>query len=102
MVISYVTRSPVSQLAGTGTIAAVIYDSLNWVVDHPMAATIWQTRTKVTDLSFAVTDEKITNSTPTSQDSLLSLPVKIKQGPALRPKNPLADNLETKPALSQD
>lgn len=45
-----------------------------------MAATMQESRTKVTDLSFADTDEEITRFLRTNQELLLLWPVNTKHG----------------------
>lgn len=44
--------------------------------DHSTAATIREPQTDITDLNFAIPDDKVSISTPINQDSLLSQPVR--------------------------
>lgn len=70
MDISYVSRSLVIHLAVTGSITAIVYESLNIIVDQATSVSIRKPRTEVTDLSFAGPDEEITISTATNLESL--------------------------------
>lgn len=101
IVISYAICSTAIYWAATDNMAALICPSLNWTMDQATVAPIRQPWSKVTDLSFASQDEEITNSTPTSQNSHLSRPVKTKHGHAQRQQNRQVGNLGTKTALSQ-
>lgn len=102
MVISYATKSPVIQLAVTGNMAAEMYESLNSMINQDTAAIIRQPLTKVPDRRFAASDEEITISTPTGQESLLSQSVKTVQGSAARQQDPQFGTLQNKLASTQN
>lgn len=102
MVIRYAANCPVFNLGAIGTLATGIRESLNLIVDQAMAAPILQLRTIVTAVSFVALGEEITNSTPTSPESLLSWAVKAYLGPAPRQKDSTVGNLENKPASPQN
>lgn len=61
MVTCYAARSPVVHVAVTDTMAAEIRESLNFMMEHAMAAPIWQPRFEGTDLSFATPSKMITS-----------------------------------------
>lgn len=96
MVIIYAIKSPVLDLAITKTEAAEICESVNIVVDQATAATMRQPQTKFTDLSFADTDEEITNSTLSNQKLCLWRCVKTELYPALRQQDAQVEKLENK------
>lgn len=81
MVISYSARSPAIHLVHIGNMVTGMNESKNVIVDQSTAARIQQPRTKLTDLSYAALDEKISTSTSVNQESPLSRPVKPKIGP---------------------
>lgn len=96
---SYAKRSSIIYLALLSTMVAGICESVIVIVDQTMAAPIRQSRTKVTDISFAA-PEKISTSTTTIQGSLLLRPVKTDFGPASKQQSPKVSNLWNK-VLSQ-
>lgn len=102
MSISYTKKSPDIYLSFSGTMTAEICESLILVVDKATAAPIRKSRNKLTYLSFAGPEEKIAKSTPTYQESLLSLPVKPEPGSVSRQQVPQVSNLNCKAASPPD
>lgn len=86
MIIDYATKRLAIHLTITGTMAARICECLPILEDQATAAQILQSQTKVTELSIAASNTKISNFMPNNQDLLLSRPVKTKHG--LSPKQP--------------
>lgn len=82
MVTTCATRRSATHLAVKGNLAPGIWKSLNLMVELATAAAIRQLRTDVAYLSFAASDEEITNSTFTNHKLLLMQPIKSNDGPA--------------------
>lgn len=75
MLLSYDTMSP-STFPVTGDIIAKIYDSLSLMMYQTGVATIQKPRTKIIDLSFSASNDKISSSTPSYQMPLILRRVK--------------------------
>lgn len=84
MVISYATNSQDVYLAVTGTMTAEICEILNLMVNLATATTLQKPQTNLTDLSFAASDEEITNSSLNNKQLPLLRLIKTKFGPPLR------------------
>lgn len=84
MVICYATRNLVIHSTIMSAMATGTCESLNLLLNQATAVSIGLLRSKLTDLCLVASDETITNSTATNQDSFHSRPVRTKHRPAPR------------------